>query len=83
MECKTNDPYNDHAIAFLPYQRVLVCRNKEFIKVNADDLKNTREISDAMQSSFGFDQLKTVFFVAIRTDKNGLPLGKTSHIVGC
>ena len=51
--------------------------------MNADDLKNTREISDAMQSSFGFDQLKTVFFVAIRTDKNGLPLGKTSHIVGC
>ena len=83
MECKTDDPYSDHAIAFLPYQRILVCRNNEFIKVTSDDVKNTREISDAMQSSFGFRQLKAVFFVAIITDQNGLPLGKTSHIVGC
>ena len=82
LECRTDDNANDHAIVVLPYQSVLVCRNNEYIKILKDDLENTRDVFKAMQSSFGFQQVKTAYFVAIKADHDGRAAKGTSHVDG-
>ena len=82
IECKTSDICQDHAVVFLPYQRVIVCRNKQYIPVHATDFQNTWEITEAMKVAFGFTRIRTAYFVAIQAKATGYAEEGTSHIDG-
>ena len=82
IECKTNEPENDHAILFLPYQKVIVCRNREYIRIYEKDLNKITSFTKAMRHSFGFSSIIWVYFVAIDTKKDGFAKCGTSHVDG-
>ena len=82
IECKTDEPANDHAIVFLPYQKVIVCRNREYIQIYEKDLDNIKSVTRAIRHSFGFLNIIRVYFVAIATKKDGFAKCGTSHVDG-